>query len=110
MKFLKPPVAKKPPMPKKAVKASSATSVRRMVVEPSDNGGFISRTEHASNRQPGEPYEEPKETKNVHSSVTALNAHIRRTFPPKPGTRVAAKGQPQWAGLMNQMMAEKGEK
>lgn len=58
--------------------------VRRMVVEPADNGGFLSRTEREAPKSKSGYYENPDE-KNVHPNVEHLAAHIKKTFPPKGG-------------------------
>lgn len=72
---------------------------KSMHIQEADNGGFISSTD---THTPGGDYE--PSSKNVHTSVTALNAHIRKTFPPKPASKTAAKTQPAWAGVANKML------
>lgn len=75
--------------------AKEKGKVRRMVIEPADNGGFLSRTERE--RTPGDKtvgYYEDREEKNVHPSVEHLAAHIQQTFHGKGRGKAPAKKAP----------------
>jgi hypothetical protein len=85
--------------------------VRRIVVEPSDNGGFISRTERE--RTPGDVkagvYED-RDEKNVHPNVEHLAGHIRQAFGGGASTKSKKKAGKKGGGpsdLARDMLSER---
>lgn len=70
------------------MKTPNANPIRRITFEPSDNGGFISKTERAAT-PPGKkaPYldYDDRTSTAVHPSVQHAAAHLVGAFPGKKG-------------------------
>jgi hypothetical protein len=90
--------------------ANGRKGIRRMVIEPSDNGGFVSTIEcYPPKHTPG-VYVEGPETKNVHADVGSLLGHIKMALGSGKkrdgGARSGktASPAPEWAGVADRMM------
>lgn len=91
----------------KSKTVSKKPEIRRVTLERSDNGGFISRVEHkAPERKSNGPWIEPKEEKNVHVNLDAFIAHLKQMFPPE-GKKPASKPSSQWSDVGNRMLGMK---
>ena len=83
--------------------------IRRVSFEPSDNGGFISKTEREPPpRKKNGPYidYDDRVSTNVHPTVNHAAAHLVQSFGgKKKGVRKpAAAPSSQWGGVANGML------
>lgn len=89
---------------KAKAKSGGGHKIRHMMIEPSDNGGFMTSTEHEPDGDEGDMmagrYVPPM--KSVHESVDSMMNHVGKTFGHKPKNKASMQ---QAAGGKKEAMA-----
>ena len=82
-------------------------SIRRVVIEPSANGGFTATTDfRAAGNKPS--YIDGPDEKHVFADLNSLVGHLKSTFGSPAKKKAAPKSQPAaWSMTSARMLADK---